>query len=155
MRTTITEAGEPRAPAPQQEKLCTAVKSSPHLPQLEKACSQQRIPSATNNKKKRKVPVTEKVSYGCQPSVLQALCGTQARFSEGERCDQRNQGQHLKGIQRWGILDFLNDWERLPVLMRRGLGWSISLNTQDILTKEELLSPACPWHLRGKHSLDG
>ena len=44
---------------------CTAVKSSPRLPQLEKACLQHRIPSAANNKKKRKVPVMEKVPYGC------------------------------------------------------------------------------------------
>ena len=44
---------------------CTAVKSSPRLPQLEKARLQLRIPSAANNKKKRKVPVMEKVPYGC------------------------------------------------------------------------------------------
>lgn len=39
--------------APQQEKLsqreaCAAVKSSRHLLQLDKACSQQQIPSAAN-----------------------------------------------------------------------------------------------------------
>lgn len=54
-------------------------------------------------------------------SVKKVHCGTQARLSEGERCDQRNQGQNLKGIQRWDIWDFLNEWGLLPVLMKRGL----------------------------------
>lgn len=49
------------------------------------------------------------------PISVTSSVAPQARFSEGERCDQRNQGQHLKGIQRWDILDFLNDWELLGV----------------------------------------
>ena len=53
---TPTEAHMPRARALQQEKPpqweahCTTTKSSPHLPQLEKARAQQRRPNAAKNK---------------------------------------------------------------------------------------------------------
>ena len=58
--TSITEAHEPRARAPQQEKplQCEAIvvhlESSPSLPQLEKDCMQQRRPSTAKNKFKIK-----------------------------------------------------------------------------------------------------
>ena len=55
-RATTTEARVPRAYAPQREATTmrsprTAMKSSPHSPQTEKAHTQQRRPNAAKNKK--------------------------------------------------------------------------------------------------------
>ena len=53
LRATTTEACVPRACAPQQEKPpCTAMKSSPRSPQLEKARAQQQRPNAAKIKYK-------------------------------------------------------------------------------------------------------
>ena len=55
-QATTTEAHVPRARAPQQREatamrsLCTATKSSPRSPQLEKAHVQQQRPNAAKNK---------------------------------------------------------------------------------------------------------
>ena len=55
-RAATTEARTPRPRAPQQRQatavrsLHTAAKSSPHSPQLEKACAQQRRRNTAKNK---------------------------------------------------------------------------------------------------------
>ena len=56
LRAATTEAHTPRAHAPQWEatamrSLCTAMKSSPHLPQLEKALPQKRRPNTAKKNK--------------------------------------------------------------------------------------------------------
>ena len=45
---TTTELRAPQQEKPLQWEACAAVESSRHLPQLEKACSQQRRPRAAN-----------------------------------------------------------------------------------------------------------
>ena len=57
---TTTEAHAPRARAPQREATAmrsphTAMKSSPHSPQLEKARAQQRRPNAAKHKEINKL----------------------------------------------------------------------------------------------------
>ena len=73
-RAATTEACMPRACAPQQREatamrsMHTAMRSSPRLPQLEKARTQQQRPNAAKNKNinKKQKQTSKKATYGMQ-----------------------------------------------------------------------------------------